>query len=163
MVFFFDESRFGTHSKAGHAWFKKGERTPVSVKLGFKNFYLYSGVSPLSGDSFTLLLPAVNTQCMNIYLKELGKYSKNQKIFVIMDGASWHKPKDLQVPDNIKIICLPPYSPELNPVERLWQYIKNKTIKNKVYENIEDLEKTICDFVKNIKPDDIMSICTCIN
>lgn len=68
-----------------------------------------------------------------------------------MDGAGWHKCPDylMQNTKNIKIILLPPYSPELNPVERIWQYIKNHTIKNKVFGTIGELEDEICDFVKN--------------
>jgi hypothetical protein len=58
----------------------------------------------------------------------------------------------LKIPENIEIVYLPPYSPELNPVEKLWQYIKSHTIKNKVYETIQDLETTICEFIKNLDP-----------
>ncbi len=76
-----------------------------------------------------------------------------------MDCAGWHKSNDINVPSNITIIYLPAYSPELNPVERLWQYIKAGTIKNKVYDTIEELEDTICDFVKRHNPDIIKSVC----
>jgi len=71
----------------GHGWFKTGIRTPVKVKLGYKNFYLYSAASPKSGEEFTLLLPTVNILCMNIFLKEFSKANKNRKIVVAMDGA----------------------------------------------------------------------------
>ncbi len=60
-LFFFDESRFGTHSKVGHGWFKKGSRTQVKVKLGRENFYLYSAVNPRNGENFSLFAPNVNT------------------------------------------------------------------------------------------------------
>jgi hypothetical protein len=68
-----DESRFGTHSKIGHGWFKTGIRTPVKIKLGYKNFYLYSAISPKTGKEFTLLLPSVNIdwgRCESNYLKK---------------------------------------------------------------------------------------------
>lgn len=121
MVLFFDESRFRTKTKTGLGWFKKGSRTPVRVKLGFKNFYLYSSVNSADGSSFTLLLPSVNTDCINIFLEELSAI--NQEDFIlIMDGAGWHKSKNLIIPKNIQIILLillPPYCLELNPVERL--------------------------------------------
>jgi hypothetical protein len=76
---FFDESRFGTHSKIGHGWFKTGTRTPVKVKLGYKNFYLYSIANPTTGEEFTLLLPNVNIKYMNIFLSEFSKFIKNIK------------------------------------------------------------------------------------
>jgi len=121
--FFFDESRFGTHSKVGHGWFKKGTRTAVPMKLGFKNFYLYSAVKPISGESFSYLFPKANTVCLNLYLQELSQEMVGRKIVLVMDGAGWHKSDALTLPDNIEIIYLPPYSPELNPVETLWEYI----------------------------------------
>lgn len=156
---FFDESRFGTHSKMGRSWHKKGQRTQVKMKLGFKNFYLYSAVMPKNGKNFTLLMPSVNTDCMNVFLEELSEEIKEDFI-LIMDGAGWHKSKDLIVPKNIQIVLLPPYCPELNPVERLWKYIKNHTIKNRVFNTLENLEDEICDFVKNLTKDVVMSICS---
>ena len=112
-------------------WFVKGSRTSVKVKLGFKNFYLYSSLNSNDGKHFTLLLPNVNTDCMNVYLKELSRKIK-EDVILIMDGAGWHKSKNLIVPKNIQIVLLPPYCPELNPVERLWRYIKDNVLKNKV-------------------------------
>ncbi len=158
-LFFFDVSRFGTHSKVGHGWFEKGKRTGVKVKLGFQNFYIYSAVNPISGDSFTLKLPYVDTVCMNAFLKEMSKEIGESEAVVVMDGAGWHKSKNLIVPKNIIIKLLPPYCPELNPVERLWLYIKQNTIRNKIYESITSLEDVICDFIKNLKTEEIKRIC----
>ena len=160
-VFFFDESRFGTHSKIGHGWFQKGSRTTVPVKLGFKNFYLYSAVDPLSGDACTLLLPKVNTECMNIFLQELGQQYSQKTILLVMDGASWHKSRSLNLPENVEIVHLPPYSPELNPVERLWSYIKANTIRNKTYLSIEHLKDVICSFVVSLTKSTLKSLCSC--
>lgn len=158
-LWFFDESRFGTHSKIGHGWFKTGIRTPVKVKLGYKNFYLYGATNPRTGEKFTLLLPNVNIQCMNIFLLEFAKVNKDQKIVMVMDGAGWHQSNKLIIPGNIRIIILPPYSPELNPVEKLWQYIKNHTIKNRIYKTLGKLENAVCKFVKTLTPEIIMGVC----
>ena len=158
-VWFFDESRFGTHSKIGHGWFKTGIRTPVKIKLGYKNFYLYSAINPKTGKEFTLLLPNVNINCMNIFLKKLIKKSKGQKIVIVMDGAGWHRSDKLIISKNIRIIILPPYSPELNPAEKLWQYIKDHTIKNRVYKTLKELEDVVCKFVKALTAEIIRSVC----
>ena len=158
-LYFFDESRFGTHSKIGHGWFPKGSRTTAPVKLGFQNFYVYSAISPKSGKDHTLLMPYVNTTCMNVFLAHMAEELGGREIFFVMDGAGWHKSKDLKIPKNIEIIYLPPYSPELNPVERLWLYIKQNTIKNRIYENISLLEDSICDFIKNLKIEQLKQIC----
>lgn len=76
-----------------------------------------------------------------------------------MDGAGWHKSKDLKLPQNIEFIIQPPYSPELNPVEKLWQFIKRHTIKNKVFDKLKDIENQLCNFLKNMTENDYKSVC----
>jgi len=159
-ILFFDESRFGTHSKIGCGWFERGTRPQVPLKVGYKNFYLYSGVDAKDGSNFNLILPKVDTDHMNVFLSKLSIEYPSEKIALIMDGAGWHKSKALKIPDNIVIFYLPPYSPELNPVERLWLYIKNHTLANKIYENLEDLELVICEFMQRLQNDVVKSICT---
>jgi hypothetical protein len=107
-VLFFDESRFGTHSKIGCGWFRRNTRPAVKTKLGYKNFYLYSGVDAKDGSSFSLIMPSVNTETMNVFLAELSQEYSSDKLALIMDGAGWHKSSDLKVPENIKIFFLPP-------------------------------------------------------
>jgi len=158
-LWFFDESRFGTHSKIGRGWFKTGIRTPIKIKLGYKNFYLYSIANPKTGEEFTLLLPNVNIKCMNIFLNEFSKFIKNRKTLIVMDGAGWHKSDKLRFPKNIRIIIQPAYSPELNPIEKLWQYIKDHTIKNKIFKTLRELENRVCRFVQTLTPEIIKSVC----
>jgi transposase len=160
-LLFFDESRFGTHSRLGHGWFERGTRPKVKVSMGFKNFYVYSAVNSENGYCFSLVLPYVNTYCMNVFLEKLADDSNGQNYILVLDGASWHKSSDLRIPDNIKIIFLPPYSPELNPVERLWNYLKSNTIKNRIYSSLHTLESTVCRFLRNLDPKIIMSVCSC--
>lgn len=160
-ILFFDESRFGTHSKIGHGWFIKGSRTQIKIKLGFENFYVYSAVSSFDGFNFSLLLPNVDTSCMNVYLSELSKALPHEQIILVLDGAGWHRSAALSVPTNIKLIQLPAYSPELNPVERLWAYIKYHLIRNRVYSSVMDLYDVVCNFMRNLKDDVVKSICNC--
>jgi len=140
--------------------FLKGDRTGVKVKLGFQNFYVYSAVNATSGQDFSLILPKVNSLCMNEFLMQMSESLKGREAFVVMDCARWHKSKSLDIPPNIQIMFLPPYSPELNPVEKLWQYIKSNTIKNRIYENIQLLENTVAEFIRGLKPDEIKSTCS---
>lgn len=97
---------------------------------------------------------------MNIFLEKFSAELGNQEIILVMDGASWHKAKDLMVPKNIEIFYLPPYSPDLNPIERLWAYIKKHTLRNKLYVKLEDLEVDVCDFIKNLDPLTTRNTCT---
>ena len=76
-----------------------------------------------------------------------------------MDGAGWHKSNKLIIPNNIRIIIQPPYSPELNPIEKLWQYIKDHTIKNKIYKTLRKLENIVCKFVNTLTPEIIRTVC----
>ena len=154
-----DEARFGTHSKQGHGWFLTGRRSRVAVKLGFKNFYVYSSVEPKTGEVFSLILPKVNTELMNIYLQKMSTYYKGEQITLVMDGAGWHKSKKLNIPANITIIWLPPYCPELNQVERLWLYAKANVIRNKIYDSLDELEDKVCDFLNAMLADVVAQIC----
>ena len=89
--FFFDDSWFGTHSNVGYGWFKRGERSSVNLKLGFENFYIYSAMNPFEGSNFTLKMPSVNTDCMNVFLAEMSKMLGENSVQIVMNGAGWHK------------------------------------------------------------------------
>ena len=158
-VLFFDESRFGTHSKIGYGWFERGTRPAAKIKVGYKNFYLYSSVDVSNGSNFSLILPKVNTDNMNIFLSELSKQYSDDTLLIIMDSAGWHKSKALIIPSNIKLTFLPPYSPELNPVETLWLYIKKSILANKFYDTIESLEDALCQFIHSLSDEIVKQIC----
>ena len=105
-----------------------------------------------------MIADVVNKECMQIFLDEFSK-TLSSEIILVMDNAPWHK--SLKAPSNIEIVYLPPYSPELNPVERLWKYLKDHILRNKVYESLEDLEATVSLFIRAIKKEEIASICSC--
>jgi len=95
------------------------------------------------------MFPKVNTICMNLFLEHLSQSIGAKEAIVVIDGAAWHRSLGLKVPSNIEIVYLPPYSPELNPVERLWLYIKQAILKNRIYESISDLEDALCHFIQH--------------
>jgi transposase len=76
-----------------------------------------------------------------------------------MDGTGWHKSNNLIIPKNIQIVLLPSYWPELNHIERLWKYIKDNVIRNKVFKTLLELELAVCKFVKNLSSDVVKNIC----
>lgn len=129
------------------------------MKIGRQNFYIYSAVNPRSGKKISLLAPYVNTDCMNIFLEQMSKDLGTKKAFLVMDCTSWHRSKSLKFQENITIIYLPPYSPELNPVERLWQYIKHNTLRNRVYDTIGLLADVLCNFIVSISSTTIKRVC----
>lgn len=158
-LFFMDEARFGTHSKLGHGWFPKGTRSRIPIKLEFKNFYVYSAIEATSGEAFSLLIPSINTLAMSAFLKEFAQSYPGEDITLVMDGAGWHKSKKLHIPANIKIVFLPPYCPELNPVERFWLHIKKELLRNKIYQSLDQLKEATSSLLKDISPLTIFSIC----
>jgi transposase len=158
-VLFFDEARFGTHTKIGYGWFPKGKRTPVKVKIGYKAFYVYGAVSAKTGSNYSAGFPNVNTETMNEFLKMLSGNYSGQKIAVIMDGAGWHKSNNLKIPKNMDIFLLPPYSPELNPVERFWGYLKKNVLHNRLFESLDEIEKSLQIFLDGLQNHVIAQLC----
>lgn len=131
------------------------------MRQGYENFYVYSAVASRTGDQFSLLLPFVNTDMMQIYLDEFSKSLGQENVILIMDQAGWHKSKDLVVPTNIEIWFLPPYSPELNPVERLWKHIKQNVLHNRLYDTLKQLEKAVLDYFDLIDNQLLTRLCAC--
>lgn len=160
-VYFFDEGRFGLQSTVTRCWGKRGEPTSVPVQQGYQSFYIYSAVNPCSGDSFSLFLPEISTDIMNLYLQELRKSSGDKKVLLMMDQAGWHKSHDLVIPDNIVIEYLPPYSPELNPVERLWWWLRKEVTHNIVFQTLEAIMDALEKEFRKITLNQLASLCHC--
>ena len=123
-VFFFDEGRFGLQPVVGRHWGRKGVRPTVVTQTGYENFYMYSAISPATGEDVSLFLPWANTAMMNVFLEAMEEALNGRDSILVLDQAGWHNSQDLRVPKNIELVYLPAYSPELNPVERLWQSLK---------------------------------------
>ncbi len=86
--------------------------------------YAYAAVSVADGELDTLILPQVNSNCMQIFLDEVASRHPNDMIILVLDGAGWHRSHTLKLPHNLRLLMLPPYSPELNPVENLWDELR---------------------------------------
>jgi transposase len=100
---------------------KKGKSLEIKAKQGYNNCYSYSAVYPHSGDSFSLFMSELNTEMMNVYVKQLHHaFPNKKKLLLVMDQAAWHKSNMLLPFEQILIKFLPSYSPELNPIEKLW-------------------------------------------
>jgi len=140
---------------------RKGVRRSAPVNPSYQNFYVYSGVSPLTGDAFSLFLPWVNTEMTNLYLAEMSAAFPDKKIMLIWDQAGWHKSTSLKVPKNIVLKSLPPYSPELNPVEKLWQWLKKHVCRNRLLAYMDELMNILAEALINLTPTRFMELCQC--
>jgi transposase len=95
-----------------------------AVQYCFENFYVYGAIEPTSGESFFLELPHLNSALFQIFLNEFAHCYQESMNIIVMDNGSCHTAKSLRIPENVVCLFLPPYSPELNPIERLWQDVK---------------------------------------
>lgn len=139
-ILFHDEARFGRISDPRRCWAPAPCRPVVHAAIVQEFTYAYAAVSPLDGTLDSLILPAVGTDMMNLFLTEVALRHPDEFLVMIMDGAGWHTAKDLHIPENMHILFLPPYSPELNPVEHLWDDLREKDFWNRIFATIEALE-----------------------
>jgi transposase len=139
-IWFQDEARIGQQGSLTRVWAKKGTRPRVVRQQQFTNAYIYGAVCPQNDDAVAILMPKANSEAMTLHLEEISKRTKIGKhAVVIMDRAGWHISKSLRQFDNLTIILLPPYSPELNPVEQVWQWLRDHSLANRCYDGYDDI------------------------
>lgn len=162
-VFFMDEARLGQQGTITDVWAKRGSRPTVVRQTRYEWIYLYAAVEPSTGASAALLAPNANTGTMNAFLKILAAERRrpDERIVLIMDGAGWHKSKGLVVPEGITILLLPPYSPELNPVENLWHYLRSHYLSNRAYDDYDALLEAGTTAYRKLTPERLKTICAC--
>jgi len=152
-LYFQDEARFGRINKIQRCWCIKGVIPSVKQQLIREFTYVFNAVCPQTGNTCSLIMPTANTITMEIFLNTLAKQQSDERIILCMDKAGWHTTQQLQVPDNIIIWFLPPYSPELNPVELIWRELRAKYFNNKTFETMNHLDDhlvyAINDFTKD--------------
>jgi hypothetical protein len=127
----------------------------------YENAYLFGAICPKRGTGAALMLPKANTHAMQLHVDEISKYvARKAHAVVLMDRAGWHRAGDLEVPKNLTIILLPSRSPELNPVENVWQYLRANFLSNRVFESYEAILDAGCDAWNQLidRPDVITSI-----
>jgi hypothetical protein len=139
LVLFQDEGRFGRIQIPRKCWAPKGMR-PVVFRQEVREYtYVYLAVCPESGETISLILPYVDTECMNQFLQEVSEQYRDFRVIMVLDGAGWHASTGLEEFDNIRLLFLPPYSPELNPAEHLWRYLREEHIRNSFWRTIDEL------------------------
>jgi DDE superfamily endonuclease len=139
-LMFQDEARFGRINDVRQCWAPQPLRPVCKAMLTHEYTYAYAAVEPATGVMDTLVLPQVNTNCMQLFLDLVGARHPSEHIVMVLDGAGWHSSKKLVAPSHMRLLSLPPYSPELNPVEHLWDELREKCFHNKVFASIGALE-----------------------
>lgn len=147
-----DEGRFGRMGNIRRSWTPPGIKPTAASQMVREYFYTYTAVAPSVGKLTSLILPYSNTCMMNIFLKQVSEDFSDYFIIMQVDRAGWHRSKDLEIPENIRLLYQPAYSPELNPVELIWRELK-KYLHNKIFMTIDAVINLICEALKNLSLD----------
>lgn len=148
-----DEAGFGRINKPKRCWCAPGVRPCVPCHHIREYRYLYGAVAPNEGELFSLVMPYTNTNCMNVFLAELSKAYPERYILLVLDNAAWHHSKALQVPDNIELFPLLPYTPELNPIEMIWDEVREKGFRNEIFPSLEKVVDRLCKVIVSLADD----------
>ena len=112
---------------------------------------IFAAARPATGEDFTLALPHVSTAAMNEFLKRFAAtLAADEQAALVLDGAGWHISNNLQVPDNVTLIPLPPYAPELNPVERVWLCLRERHLSHRLLDNYDAILDVLCSAWKTL-------------
>jgi len=160
MIFVQDEARFGRITSVGRSWAPIGIRPTVKQQIVREYLYAFTAACCSTGETCSLVLPYVNNEAMQIFLDEVAEQFAHYFIVMQVDQAAWHTSEKLVIPENIRLICQPAGSPETNPTENLWDYIKENDFRNRYFRTIKDVEKQLCRSLEAIRhaPEIVKSI-----
>lgn len=115
--------------------------------------FVFAAVSPHDGTMDSLILPEANTEMMSLFLTEVARRHSDEFILMVMDQAGWHTAKHLKIPENMRLVWLPPYSPQCNPAEHVWDEIREKWFANRVFQSMEAVEDTLVEALVSLEND----------
>lgn len=162
-IWFQDEARVGQRGTVTRIWAAKGSRPRVIRQQQFEATYVFGAVCPAEGKAVALVMPKANSEGMQHHLDVIAAaVTSGKHAVLVVDRAAWHVTAKLRVPANLSILPLPPYSPELNPVEQVWQQLRQSDWANRCYKNYDDIVEVCCQawnkFAK--QPDIIRTLCS---
>ena len=152
-VMFQDEARFGRIADMRRCWAPKPMRPLCQGMLTHEYTYVFGAIDICTGELDSLILPHVNTGCMQLFLDEVSRRHRDERIVMVMDGAGWHRSHALTAPANIYLLTLPPYAPELNPIEHIWDELREKFFHNRVFKSLDALEDHLTSALKSFEED----------
>ena len=162
-VWFADEARVGQQGTLTRVWAKRGSRPRAPRDRRYTSAWLFGAVCPERRTGAAVVMPEVNTEAMEAHLAEISRnVSPGAHAVLVLDGAGWHSSPRLRVPDNVSLLPLPRYAPELNPVENVWEYLRQNWLSHRVWESYEAIVAACCDAWNALmrSPEQIASITT---
>lgn len=160
-IWFQDESRFGEKKPFTGVWQLKGTKLELIKQIGFSVTYIFGAINPLTGERSAFVCSDCNTDVMNIHLQQISaSIPSDSHTILVVDQASWHsKSTTLKIPKNISLLDLPPYSPQINPIEKLWQWLKDNYFYNLIIDNKENIDGIVCDIWNKLTNEVVKSVC----
>ena len=158
---FQDEARVGQKNEITRRWARRGTRPRAPRDQRTRSAYIFGAICPKEGKGAGLVLPFCNSAAMTLHLEEIsGAVAPDAHAVLVMDQAGWHTSAKLNVPANITVVTLPPRSPELNPVENIWQFMRDNWLSNRVFSGHDDIVNHCCDAWNKLiaQPSKIISI-----
>lgn len=154
-----DEGRFGRTGELSACWCPPGFR-PTVMRQQVRQYTYADAVAPALGKMCSLVLPYANTTMMNLFLAQISIEFPEYFIILQVDRAAWHRAKSLKVPENIRLLQQPPYSPQVMPVEHLWDEIREKHFNNRTFKSLNAVEDTLCEALQqlNVQPERLRSM-----
>lgn len=153
-----DESRFGLFTRNGKGLTARGVKPICCFQQVFSYTYLFGAYSPISGDHFQLELPYCSGATFQVFLDEFAQERPSELKVMLLDNGAFHKTKHLRWPVNIRPLFLPPYSPELNPAEKIWWRFK-RAVTNKTIQTLDQCSEFIAQQVRSLSAAAVQSIC----
>ena len=147
-VFSQDETRYGLLATTRRRITRRGIKPMAKINPSYESVYLYGGVEPLTGQRFFLEFSHLTSDCFQCFLEQFSEAFSESLNLLVLDNGRFHQAKSLKLPENVVLLFLPPYSPELNPIERLWQDIKTKLF-TQTYNALEDMQAKVTEILQN--------------
>ena len=145
-VWFADEARIGQKNKITRRWARRGSRPSAPHDQHTASTYIFGAICPKLGKGAALVLPHCNIHAMNRHLAEIGlAVAPGARALLLVDQAGWHMSENLVVPPNVTLVPLPPKCPELNPVENIWQFLRDNWLSNRVFTSYDNIVDHCCD------------------
>jgi len=158
-VWFQDEARIGQQGTLTRVWAERGSSPRVVRQTEYQWGYVFGAVNPLTGQSSALIAPTVGTDLMSTHLRMIAEEAGGEThVVLVLDGAGWHKAKALVVPMNMTLLFLPPYAPELMPMERVWAWMRQHDLSNRVFADEADIDKACRASWNNLTPERLRTI-----
>jgi len=138
--------RLGQKNPCTRRWARRGTRPRALADLRTQSAYLFGAICPERGTGAAVVMPRADTEAMQHHLDEIGRCAApGTHAVVVLDQAGWHTTGKLRMPDNVSLLELPPKSPELNPAENVWQFLRQTKLSNRIFDGYDAIVTAACE------------------